>query len=617
VKLYNCDPLIGTREQTTNSFGSPHNQRQFLKSPPLYIIPSALLAFTFLPPLYSSAGVFAAPLIVVLAAAACVLTFAPGLALLGLVGPRVPASLAPGLVVIGSAAGGWLLFWAWFASSLIGLCASTALSAAAMIILCLKPVLVSHKPTWVPVLASVIVCTGYLSVAGDRGEMQYGDRLIGFRYWAVVDNEIPRMFADCLTKDRVGLKPFHLGDWHSSDRPPLQTGMIMVAYPFVEAAGGRLAYLLLGAAVNIFWIFGLWGFLRAVGISERRILLVVILVALVGAVFINTVYTWPKMLSAALSLTVAAALLAQNCPKRIRTLVIGSAAALGMLAHGSAAFALLGLAPLFWLRRKEWRTREVIATAVVAALIYYPWVAYQNFYDPPGNRLVKWHLAGVVPIDEGRSSVKTIVAAYHEAGFRGFAVNKLHNLRMLLGDPTDWNGTCARGNAQPGWDSSVVGHWRQFFLLRLGPTPTLLLAGVPLLLIRRVRRADWLKPLGGVLITTWLVFLLLEFGSTPQTVAWLHHSPYTLLLLWCALGALAVGEMGNRWVLGFLTLHLALFVALWDYHVSVWSAVQLTPDPGKPDVVAMFISAFAVLSLVALYWHLNRGAAQADDPPVP
>jgi hypothetical protein len=617
VKLYNHDSLIGTNEQEACSFRSPRNKRQFLKSPPLYIIPLALLVFAFLTPLYSRAGVFAAPLIVVLAVSACILVSAPGFALLGLAGERVPASLAPGLVVVGSAAGGWLLFWAWFADSFIGMCTSIALLATAMITLCLKPILFSHKQTLIPVLASVIVCIGYLSVAGDRGEMHYGDRLIGFRYWAVVDNEIPRMFADCLTKDRIGLKPFHLGDWHSSDRPPLQTGMIMVAYPLVEEAGGRLAYLLLGVAVNIFWIFGLWGFLRTVGISERKILQVVILVALVGAVFINTVYTWPKMLSAALSLTVAAAILDQNCPKRIRTLVVGSASAFSLLSHGSAAFALLGLAPLFWVRRKAWRTRDVITTFAVAALVYCPWVAYQSFYDPPGNRLIKWHLAGVTSLDESRPSVKAIVEEYNKIGFSGFAVNKLHNLRMLLGDPTDWNGAYAQWKAQPAWDSTFTGRLRHFFLLRLGPAPSLLLIGVPLLFTRRVRRAVWLKSIGGVLIATSLALLLLEFGSTPQTVTWLHHSPYTLLLLWCALGALAIGEMGDKWVMVFLTLHLALFVALWDYNVSVWSAVQLPPDPGKADLVAMLISAFAVLALVALYLCLNLGAAQTDEPAVP
>jgi len=597
----------------TGPFRSPLSKKEPLRPLPLFIIPAALLAFAFLPPLYPLAGMFAAPLVAVLAVAACILVSAPGFALLGLAGERVPASLAPGLVVVGSAAGGWLLFWAWFADSFVGMCASMALSAAAMISLSLNPVRFSDRRISVPALAAALVCVGYLSVAGDRGAMDHGDDLISTRYWAILDNGIPRLFADCLMKDRAGLKPFLLTDWHSSDRPPLETGMIMVGYPLVEPAGSPLAYQLLGTAINLSWIFGLWGFLRAAGVAERRILPAVMLVALVGAVYINTVYTWPKMLSAALVLTAAAAILTQNCAKKIRLLVVASAGALGLLAHGSAAFALLGLAPLCWIRSREWRTRDVVATFAVAALIYGPWIAYQKFYDPPGDRLVKWHLAGVVPLDESRPAAGTLVGEYRKAGFRGFAVNKLHNLRMLLGDPTDWNGSVAQGNAQPGWNSTFAGQLRHFFILRLGPAPALLLAGLPLLFTRRVRTAAWLKPLGGVLAATALVFLVLEFGSTPQISTWLHHSPYVLLLLWCALGALAIAEMGDRWVMVFVMLELALFIALWDYDVSVWSAAKPPPDPGKPDLMAMLLAASAALALVILFWRSNQGAAQTNE----
>jgi hypothetical protein len=598
---------------STNSSIRPIGQRPSGSWLPLLVIPSALLAFAILPPLFPRAGIWAAPLLAVLAVAACSLVFAPGLALLGLAGVRVPACLAPGLVVIGSATAGWVLFWAWFANSFIGLCSSVALLVAAMIVLRFKPVRISDRRVALPVLVSVLVCVGYLSVAGNRGGMSEGSQLVACRYWAIMDNEIPRQFADCLIHNRAGLKPFLLSDWHSSDRPPLETGMLMTVYPLAGKEESRVAYLLLGTAINGFWIMGLWGFLRALGVAERRILLATILVALVGAVFINTVYTWPKMLSAALTLTVAAAVLTHNCPKKMRALVIGSAAALSMLAHGSAAFALAGLAPLFWLRRKEWQLREVIATAAVAALIYCPWIAYQTFYDPPGNRLVKWHLAGVVPLDEDRSSLRAIAESYREIGFRGFAVNKLHNLRMLAGDPTDWNGACARGNAQPGWDSTVVGRMRHFFLLRLGPAPTLLLAGLPLLLLPRIRQAAGLKPVAVVLIATALVFVLLEFGSTPQTTTWLCHAPYTLLLLWCALGALALGELDRRWIFIFVPLQLVLFVGLWDYGVSRQSALAPPAEAGTVDGMAIFIAGLAFLALAIVLWRMHQTGAQAGE----
>ena len=268
--------LADTDAKAGTTLSAPNGKRSF-KLLPIGIITAAFFSFSLLPSFYSTAGIWAAPLIVLLAAAACVLIFAPGLALLKLLGGRVPASLAPGMVIIGSAAGGWLLFWAWFTSPLIGLYSSLALSVAAMLVLSFKTTDGSWEKVSLPALVSIMVCIGYLSVAGDRGGLEYGENLIGGRYWAVMDNAIPRMFADSLMNNKARLKPFLLAHWHSSDRPPLQTGMIMAGYPFVNRAGAPLAYLVLAVAVNIFWVWGLWGFLRAVGLTERNILQVVML----------------------------------------------------------------------------------------------------------------------------------------------------------------------------------------------------------------------------------------------------------------------------------------------------------------------------------------------------
>ena len=591
---------------------SPNRKRTF-NLLPVAVITAAFLVFTTLPSHYATAGIFAAPLIVILTIAACILVFAPGFALLELLGEKIPASLSPGIVILGSAASGWLLFWAWFANPGLGMAASLALSGAAMLTLGSKPKLSAWKRIAVPAVVSVIVCIGYLSVAGDRGGLELGDNLISGRYWAILDNAIPQMFAQCLIHDKAGLKPFLLADWHSSDRPPLQTGMIMVAYPLVNQAAAPLAYLLLSVAVNIFWIWGLWGFLRAVGLTERNILQAVILITLVGAVFVNSVYTWPKMLAAALAFTAGAALLVQNCPRRIRSLMVGSAAALSLLAHGAALFALLGFATLFWARRKEWSLRDLLATAAIAALIYLPWMAYQKFYDPPGDRLIKWHLAGVQAVDESRAPLRTIVEEYKKFGWQGFAANKLHNFRMLLGDPTDWDGAAARGYAHPGWNTTVDGRLREFFILRFGPAPMLLLLGLPLLFVRQVRQAIWFPPLLGVLLTTLLIFLLFEFGATSSNSTWLCHAPYTALLLWCVVCALAIGEMGDKWFFIFLPLHLIIFVALWDYNVFEWSAGEPPAFPGQPDFIARLLAGLSLLTLVTIYLRSKQWLSQADE----
>lgn len=602
--------MTDPKTENDSPLSSPNGKRAF-NLLPAGIISVAFLIFTLLPSFYSSAGIWATPLAVLLTISACVLVLAPGFALLTLVGNRVPASLSPGIVILSSSLSGWLLFWAWFAHPHVGMVASLAVSAAAMLALSSKPVAAAWKQISQPATVSVIVCIGYLSLAGDRGGLDY-DQLIAGRYWAVLDNSIPRLFADCLINNKVGLKPVLLADWHSSDRPPLQTGMLMVAYPFVNQAGSSIAYLLLAVAVNIFWIWGLWGFLRALGLTERKILQVMILITLVGAVFVNSVYTWPKMLASALAFTAGTALLIPDYSKRIRTWVVGSAAALSLLAHGAALFALLGFATLFWARRKEWPIREIIMTAAIAASLYLPWMAYQKFYDPPGDRLIKWHLAGVEAMDESRPPLRTILEEYKKSGITGFAANKFHNIRMLLGDTTDFNGVCARGYAHPGWNDTLAGQMREFFLLRFGPAPTLLLIGLPLLFVPKVRQANWFKPLSGVLLATLVAFWFFEFGSTPSSSTWLCHAPYTALLLWCGLCALAISELGDKWFFIFLPLHLILFFALWDYNVAEWSAGQPPAFPGQSDFVARLLALFSFLALVAMFLRSKPWASEAD-----
>jgi hypothetical protein len=312
------------------------------------------------------------------------------------------------------------------------------------------------------------------------------------------------------------------------------------------------------------------------------------------------------MLAAALSLTAGVGLLAQDCPKRIRMWVVGSAAGLSMLAHGAAIFALLGFALLFWWRRKEWPMRDVVLSVIAAALIYLPWTAYQNYFDPPGDRLVKWHLAGVTVRDESRPPFKTIIEEYKKAGLHSVAENKWHNLRMLLGDTTVWNEVDARGFAQPGWNGSFAGHVRRFFLLCFGPAPTLLLIGLPLLVASKVRRAIWFKPILGVLIPTLLVFMIFEFGSASLSSAWLWTGPYTALLLWCAVCALAIGEMGDSWFIIFLLLHLISFVALWDYNVFECSACLGSTSPGIPDWGARLLAALCMLTFVTIYFRSKK-----------
>jgi len=92
-------------------------------------------------------------------------------------------------------------------------------------------------------------------------------------------------------------------------------------------------------------------------------------------------------------------------------------------------FSLIALAPLALCMRPN---KATLAAALGAFLtIVLPWICYQKFYEPPGNRLLKWHIAGVIPIDD-RGVFETLYTSYHEISWASILYNKKANLEILF-----------------------------------------------------------------------------------------------------------------------------------------------------------------------------------------
>jgi hypothetical protein len=286
--------------------------------------------------------------------------------------------------------------------------------------------------------------------------------------------------------------------------------------------------------INSIWVVGLWWFLRAVDVSEARIRWAVLLTALTGSIWLNTVYPWPKLLAGACALGCAAAVLWR------RPVVAGVLGGLALLAHGAALFALVGLVPWAVTRLG---LRALVAVAVLGS-VYAPWYAFSKIVDPPGDRLVKWHFAGATDPHDHRSPIRAVVGEYRAAGPRVIAY-KAHNVRVALGDPTikDVGGTGK-------WENTAAGRVRSAQLTRLLWAPGILLLGL-LTGWRRVPRTVWL------MLAAWTAaYLVLEWGGNSLSSAWLHTAPMALVIGWVAVCALA----SPRWM---LPLQLVVFVSLW------------------------------------------------------
>jgi hypothetical protein len=382
------------------------------------------------------------------------------------------------------------------------------------------------------------------------------------------DNYLPLAFADWIFENgHSGHPPIQPGEWHLSDRPPLQSGYVVMQRTFGWDSAD-LNYQVLGVALQQLWVVGLWALLSAanVGRVSRALVLTATLVS--ALVIVNGFFVWPKLLPAAMLLAVAA-LVMTPLWSRMRTsiwgaVLIATLCGLAMLGHGSSVFGILPLI-FFAIYRGLPSWRWIGAGVLVGVAFMAPWSAYQRYEDPPGNRLLKWTLAGVVDIDS-RGVLETIQDSYAEDGVEGALHHKAQNFVTMIG------GGPAAQILDTAFDSGdieeVVRALRFVAFLYLVPSLGLLVAGpVAMVLGRgraRRRPAEWSFALTSLVVVGAgaVAWDLIVYGDQDlRTVV--HVSSYLLpilLMAACVVGLRAAfPRFAIYWVAASAALTLALF----------------------------------------------------------
>jgi hypothetical protein len=244
------------------------------------------------------------------------------------------------------------------------------------------------------------------------------------------DNIIPKILAEQLKQGRI-LRPAY-GDWLSSDRPPLQIGL----YLGLVLQNGNFGYQIVASWLQATFLFGVWAVAAAANLPTRARRLVLLACCLLPTAIINTFYTWPKLISVCNLLMIFVLLFCcrpkENCERLTIGILLGGLAAFAALEHGSAAFALIGIVIVvlaLW-RWPGWTT-GISAVATLIA-VYPPWMAYQQLVDPPGNRLLKLHLAGVVPVGQ-RGFWQSLRDSYAALSWHDYVVGRFENFKALVG----------------------------------------------------------------------------------------------------------------------------------------------------------------------------------------
>jgi hypothetical protein len=292
-----------------------------------------------------------------------------------------------------------------------------------------------------------------------------------------------------------------------------------------------------------------------------------------------------------------------------------------LLAHGAGVFTLLTIGLFCLTGRLRPGRRAAFGGLSVAVALLVPWLAYQKGFDPPGDRLLRWHLAGAADPHDQHTLRESLADGYGHMTVGDFLSRRFYNLCALFRPSPRVDVHSEFGvELEPEAAASWLVRFRDIHLHHLFPMLALLNLGWLWLLPNLFRREDAEAAiqrllLGLVLVSTLLWVLVLYSAGTT----WLHHESYADVLLLMTLLAAALCRRGGL-VYPVLALHTAVFVAAW-----LLTTPTLGPGTRNDTMVAVAVVCFLLLAGVALdawdlrlrRWLRSVPAHQPDAPPPP
>jgi hypothetical protein len=470
--------------------------------------------------------------------------------------PPLPECWLPLIAAAAVSALGYLAFWAYLANPALGKVYSCAIISLACVDLLWNCEAHARGSSDAISAAVVLMLVGYFYVSLlylFPSNFDFYDLANG-RWRALAgDNYLPHEVARDLFHG-WGLH-WPKNGWLASDRPPLQSGWLLITW-FVDSSLGLDEYAAGGTSaiwLQLIWVFAGYGLMRTLKLSAASACGWIAALSLCGFFIVNSAFTWPKLSAGAFGCGVFGLWMAPNLgPSNYRRIAIGAAlAALAMLSHGGVAFSFIALAP--WIACKmglQWRRWGV--AILVFLVVVGPWIAFQKFYAPPGNRLIKWHLAGQIDIDP-RGTWQTLKDSYSKSSWDQLVSARVSNFRIQ--SPGSW-----------GWlpDFSTVHapdrRHHEFFNLARSLTWWLFgVAALPFALVRMRRRPDWRTHIDLLLwaIATLVVWCIMLFLPNSAVI---HQGSYTLPIVLFALLSVWL-ELASKWsILVVLPLQMASFL---------------------------------------------------------
>ena len=474
------------------------------------------------------------------------------------------------------------------------------------------------------ILASVFYNSLGFMYKSDDGAGEFAQARYTYAYHTLPpDNLLPDMVAERLYEGQSLRSPL-LGYWHSSDRPPLQSSVTLLEMPFFPAGKHVLSYEFLGVFLQCTWVAGIFVFLRTLGVSKKRTVITLGFCLFSFFCLMHSFYVWSKLLSATFCLLGLAffplfRVEGQRRPWTVVDVVLASLSfSLGTLCHPGVAFSVLAILVLAFLLRALPPARLVPFALAACAIVVLPWVAYQKFYDPPGDNLMKAHFAGVIDFDH--SLGYCVMKAYRALSFRQYLSNKWENVQALV----------RLRPIAPGQSRTMLAAISDYLTLNsffaLSFTVGLLNLGflARTLAAARPRKgdngiADRILLVVAIALAIWCL-IMFEPGSTI-----VHQGSFaTVLLLFIAL-SLYLAEYSEKLACVLLGTQVCLIFPLFVFNRSMFDPAGAIPDKcldlGMSVVAALSFLTIAAVSRLTLVEDRRKGqhaqhAAVHPDFPV-
>jgi len=341
----------------------------------------------------------------------------------------------------------YLVFWVYYFNNIVGRVVSIIIVVLCitLFVLCFKslkeyilePIFI--RPLTLCFIVGCLYCAILFLYGCGTGDLS-AIATYRFTHQLPSDGILTRVLMDRIYHGE-SLKPF-FGDWLASDRPPLAAAILLMLYPLnIFTANFSIYYQFIGTYVQLLWIPALYYLCEYFTLPGRIRNFIITCAVFSGVFIINSVFLWPKLSTTIyvcllLFLTFELADEKKNTVKAMVTSVmIGILAALALLTHGGVVFSLiaLGLAILVCEKRFKYNYRDILYALGSFIAVYTPWSLYQTFVDPPGNRLSKWHLAGMTQVND--YTLGEALAMYYTESSAAIIINaKIDNIYAMFVD---------------------------------------------------------------------------------------------------------------------------------------------------------------------------------------